>query len=274
MELSNKTAAVLGRRAMWPGATITFDDSAAKRRIRVYGTGEVVVQHFLPERQELRYELRLTADDVVWLFEQCVEQDVLTIERGKPQSYHYVPMVSIYVQATSGRAGGGHKWQGDENPRFDVLAGYFEALEQRAIAQGVTYSGREERLYKPARGAWGWYWQLQGKIESLKLAKLADLPDWLIRHLPWRWIWIGALIAFWLIIAYVYVWIDPQQVYGFGGAIGHGFFVVQNGLLSLIDGRVAFAPQNNGWWYNIGYTVGMVLVPGVVRLLWEIVKER
>lgn len=273
MDLKNKTAAVLGRRELWPGAMLTLSDNGGDSKMRVFGTGEVVVQQFLPERQERRYELRLAPEDVVWLFEQCIAMDILQVKPRPVSSFNYVPQISIFLQGVHGRAGGGHKRQGDKDKRFDPLYEYLLALQERVMKLEPTYSGRENRFYEPPRGLAGRYWRGRGKIESLRYAELADIPEWLLTHLPWRWIWFTLLIVLGFVIAYFYVLISSEQQYGFWSAMAHGFFVVQNGILSLFDGREVWAPLNTGWWYSIGYTVGMVLVPGFVRLVFEILVE-
>lgn len=78
----------------------------------------------------------------------------------------------------------------------------------------------------------------------------------------------GLLFA---LAAYV-AWIDPGKTYGFWAGIKHGFFMVQNGIIGLFTGREYWAPLHTRA-YSWGFYTGLLIVPGMVRLVSEIVTE-
>ena len=64
-------------------------------------------------------------------------------------------------------------------------------------------------------------------------------------------------------------WIDPAITYGFWPGIKHGFFAVQNGFISLFTGREYYAPLVTSG-YRWGYWIGLFLIPGLIRLVFEV----
>lgn len=71
------------------------------------------------------------------------------------------------------------------------------------------------------------------------------------------------------ILATYIAWIDPTITYGLRGGIKHGFFAVQNGIISLFSGREYYAPLHTGW-YRWGYWIGLFLIPGLIKIILEI----
>lgn len=71
------------------------------------------------------------------------------------------------------------------------------------------------------------------------------------------------------ILAGYTAWIDPAITYGFGGGIKHGFFGVQNGIISLFSEREYYAPLHTGA-YLWGYWVGLFLIPGIIKIIFEV----
>lgn len=71
------------------------------------------------------------------------------------------------------------------------------------------------------------------------------------------------------ILAGYTAWIDPAITYGFWSGIKHGFFAMQNGIIGLFSGREYYAPQQTGW-YRWGYWVGLFLIPGIIKIIFEV----
>jgi hypothetical protein len=77
------------------------------------------------------------------------------------------------------------------------------------------------------------------------------------------------LVAIMFLLAAYTAWIDPLVTYGFWSGVKHGFFAVQNGFIGLFSGRDYYAPLHNSW-YRWGYWVGMFLIPGFLRVCFEV----
>lgn len=77
------------------------------------------------------------------------------------------------------------------------------------------------------------------------------------------------LVMIMFILAANVAWIDPEQTYGFGGGIKHGFFAVQNGIIGLFTGREYEAPLHTKG-YRWGYWLGLFLIPGLIKVFFEI----
>jgi len=73
------------------------------------------------------------------------------------------------------------------------------------------------------------------------------------------------LLAILFAIALFWAEIDPAREYGFGGGVLHGFFGVQNLLLSWPTGREIWAPTNTGREYTAGFYVGLFVIPFLIR---------
>lgn len=83
-----------------------------------------------------------------------------------------------------------------------------------------------------------------------------------------------------LLLAAAFFWgeIDPVREHGFGAGILHGFFGMQNLVLSWFTEREVFAPANTGRGYTAGFWTGLFVVPFLVRnvlgALLFILKQR
>lgn len=73
------------------------------------------------------------------------------------------------------------------------------------------------------------------------------------------------LVALLIVIAYVWVEIDPTREYGFGGGLLHGLFGIQNTILFCFTDREVWAPLNTGRGYTAGFYAGLFVLPFVVR---------
>ena len=86
------------------------------------------------------------------------------------------------------------------------------------------------------------------------------------------------LIAILFAIAFFWAEIDPAREYGFGAGVLHGFFGVQNAILSWFTGREVWAPLNTGRGYTAGFWVGLLVIPfltrNIIRALLFILRER
>jgi hypothetical protein len=78
--------------------------------------------------------------------------------------------------------------------------------------------------------------------------------------------WPYVLMVF-LLFAAAFFWveIDPAREHGFGAGILHGFFGVQNLVLSWFTEREVWAPVNTGRGYTAGFWIGLFVVPFLVR---------
>ena len=77
------------------------------------------------------------------------------------------------------------------------------------------------------------------------------------------------LVLIMFILAAYTAWIDPATTYGFWPGIKHGFFAVQNGFIGLFTGREYYAPLFRSG-YRWGYWVGLFLIPGLIKLVFEV----
>lgn len=75
------------------------------------------------------------------------------------------------------------------------------------------------------------------------------------------------LLAALFAVAFFWAEIDPAREYGFGGGVLHGFFGVQNLILSWPTGREIWAPTNTGRGYTAGFYVGLFVIPFLTRNL-------
>jgi len=86
------------------------------------------------------------------------------------------------------------------------------------------------------------------------------------------------LIAFIFAIAFFWVEIDPAHEYAFGGGVLHGFFGIQNLILSWFTGREVWAPLNTGRSYTAGFWVGLFVLPfltrNIIRAILFVLKGR
>jgi hypothetical protein len=87
-----------------------------------------------------------------------------------------------------------------------------------------------------------------------------------------RRLWPYFLMVFLLFVAaYFWVEINPARQYGFGAGILHGFFGVQNLVLSWFTERDVWAPANTGRGYTAGFWIGLFVVPFLVRNILRVV---
>jgi hypothetical protein len=274
--MTNSTSFFLGPKATWPGASLELDDVQALhggRRIFVYGTGHVLVQMVAPGQQERRYEFKLAGAEVRRLLHLCIEHDLATIKPadrpGQPDEARPTLALGNYERQFEIVS----KWAGVTDPRFDAIYAALLQLETRVQDLTPTDSGRFDRYYKPNRGWSAVTWAIQktlldltpldGRaIGKLVLAIILEL----INQLP-----LIALAIVLLVVAYFWVEIDPAQTYGFGSALLHGFFWIQNSILVWFTGRYAWAPANTGIGYYIGYWTGAIVVPFSIRTAIQII---
>ncbi|MCL4304127.1 MAG: hypothetical protein KJ077_51055 [Anaerolineae bacterium] len=273
--MTNTTGIFLGPKAAWPGASLELDAVQGLhggRRIFIYGTGQALVQIVAPGQHEQRYEFKLARAEVRRLLQLCIEHDLVTIkpadrpgqpDEGRPtlklgNDIHRFAIVS--------------KWAGVTDPRFDAIYAALLQLETRVQDLTPTDSGRFDRYYKPNRGWSAATWAIQKALLNLTqldgraigrfvLAVILEL----INQLP-----LIVLAIVLLMVAYFWVEIDPAHTYGFGSALLHGFFWIQNGILTWFTGRYAWAPTNTGLWYYIGYWIGAIAVPFSIRTALQI----
>lgn len=78
-------------------------------------------------------------------------------------------------------------------------------------------------------------------------------------------------------IAFFWVKIDPAREYGFGAGLLHGFFGVQNLVISWFSDHLYWAPFNTGRGYTWGFYVGLFVIPflvrNTIRIVWYIVAD-
>jgi hypothetical protein len=79
------------------------------------------------------------------------------------------------------------------------------------------------------------------------------------------------MVAVLIGVAFFWVEIDPGREYGFGAGVLHGFFGIQNLILSWFTGREVVAPSISGRGYTVGFGVGLFAVPFLIRNTLEIV---
>lgn len=274
--MTNTTGIFLGPKAAWPGASLELDDVQALhggRRIFIYGTGQVLVQMVAPGQQEQRYEFKLARAEVRRLLQLCIEHDLATIKPADRPGQPDEARPTLTLGNDEGRFEIVSKWAGVTDPRFDAIYAALLQLETRVQHLTPTDSGRFDRYYKPNRGWRAVAWAIQKALLSLTqldrraigrfvLALILEM----INQLP-----LIVLAIVLLVVAYFWVEIDPAQTYGFGSALLHGFFWIQNGILVWFTGRYAWAPVNTGLWYHLGYWTGAIVVPFFIRTAIQII---
>jgi hypothetical protein len=273
---TNQTRAYLREPYLWPGASLELDEVQwlhGGRRIFVYGTGQTLVQIVSPGPQERRYEFRLGREEVRRLFQLCVENNLITL---KPEQRSGLPdeaqprlrlaNISDYPCEVS-------KWAGVKDTRFDAIYKAMRQLEERTQQMEPVFTGRYDAYHKPGRGLSLLNVFLRKKLNDLRYLEFRDVTRLLleiiiiaIRLWPF-WLLAALLILF----AYFWVIIDPTHTYGFGSAILHGFFWYQNAFLAIFTEREYSAPLNTGWGYNIGFFIGLIVIPFIIKTSLEIV---
>ncbi len=63
--------------------------------------------------------------------------------------------------------------------------------------------------------------------------------------------------------------IDPVTAYGFWSGVKHGYFFIQNAIIGIFTGRLSWAPVHSSG-YRWGVIAGAVLVPGMIKVAFEI----
>jgi hypothetical protein len=277
MASRNRTEAILDHESTWPGASLELEDDQwlhGGRRIFVQGTGHTGVQVILPGGQgEERYEFRLTRAEVRRLLRLCIEHDLANIQPANRPGLPDEGQPRLRLTGWTGMSCTVWNWAGVEDGRFEVI--YKELLRLEARIQGLTptYKGRRDYIYKPRKGLSGFVWDIQKKFKEMRMLEVRDIKRFildvlivLIRLWP-----VYPLLILLFLIAFFWVDIDPAHTYGFAGAMAHGFFCVQNGILALFTGRHVWAPLNTGGWYTAGYMVGTTVLPFTVRTILEVI---
>lgn len=272
----NQTRSFLREPYLWPGASLELDDVQwlhGGRRIFVYGTGQTLVQIVSPGPQERRYEFRLARAEVRRLFQLCIENNLVTI---KPEERPGLPdeaqprlrlaSISSYYPCEVS------KWAGVKDARFDAIYQALRQLETRTEQLEPVFTGRYNAYHKPGRGLSALAVFLRKKLDDLRYLHFRDVTRPLaeiiiiaIRLWPF---WLFA--AFLVLFTYFWVIIDPARTYGFGSAILHGFFWYQNAFLAIFTSREYWAPLNTGWGYNIGFFIGLIVIPFIIKTSLEI----
>lgn len=275
MATTNSTQTFLGPEFMWPAASLELSDISGRsggRRVFVYGTGQAVVQIVSPERQERRYEFRLSRSESRRLLQLCLEHDLARIKtdsRSAPPQAHWQAITLVNANGWPELVS---RWTGVEDARFEAIYSALVALEARARDLEPSYSGRFDAYYKPSRGLSVLDVYLRKSIEAISsfdprdiLRFFGDVIFILIKNPLWV-----VLVALLFILAYFWAEIEPERSYGFGGALLHGLFWTQNAILSLFTGRYLWAPANTGWSYTAGFIVGTTVIPWFIRTVIEV----
>jgi hypothetical protein len=280
---ANQTRSFLREEYLWPGASFELDDVQrlhSGRRIFVYGTGETLVQVVSPGFQEQRYEFRLERSEVRRLFQLCLENDLATIKPTERSGLPDEARPRLKLVSADNMVREVSKWAGVQDARFDAIYTGLLQLEERTRSLEPTLIGRFESYYRPKR-EWGSKLAvfLCKKFDDMKYLDLREVARDIARFLIeviiilvklWpHWLF----IAFLFLIAYFWIIIDPAHTYGFGGAILHGLFWFQNAVLALFTEREYWAPLNTGWGYQIGFVIGVAVIPFIVKTSLEIIVE-
>lgn len=268
MMASNATRSFLGPEYLWPGLSIELDEirpGRGGRRLFVYGSGHAVVQRVSPDEHEVRVEFRLSPAEARHLQQLIVENDLITIKHtwqpGEDRLTLSLANADLRYEIIS-------KPVRVADARFDAVYAELTRLADQAQPMKPTYTGRRVYRYQPSQGLAGWRWRWRRQVEDLRYLEPRDLGRLVLEiaaaiyHL--RYVLLIVIALF--IIAYAWVVIDPAVTYGLDAAIVHGFFWVQNGLISLVTQRYYWAPKNVGLWYSVGYFIGATVIPFLINL--------
>jgi hypothetical protein len=268
------TRSFFGWEQLRDGVSFELQDVHWKKgglRVFVHGTGHTVVQVVDAQNVETRYELRLRPEQLRELREVMIREDLLALE-----STPYLPAkgethADIHVYGEVGAWKYVSRYQRREEPRFDAAREVFLAFRDEAVKLTPTYQGQYVSHYKPAQGwalpayrfrKWLFEWRFWHPRELLR--GFGNTVFWLIALWP-HVLFLAAMT----VVAFFFVRIDANTVYGFGPAVLHGLFGIPNLILTPFTGHVAAAPKNTGLSYNVGFAVGLCVIPWVVRHLLE-----
>lgn len=270
----NLTRSFLHWEAYWPGLEFTYEDLHYQHdgeRIFFYGTGHSVVQKVDKDDQETRYELRLPWERVRRIIDLLVAEDLLALESDYASSYGEF-RATIQVVTESGMWKLVGKYAGESSPRFEALQAEFFAIRDEALKLQPTFQGTHESNYKPKQG-WArtafhlrrwlfrWrFWHYTDLLRPIGEALFIAIALWPM------WLYLAVMAT----IAFFFVRIDPNVTYGFGPAIVHGVFGIPNLALMPFTDHVATAPKNTGITYNVGFMIGLCVIPWLVRQALEI----
>jgi hypothetical protein len=278
MATTNSTQTFLGPEFMWPAASLELSDVSGQtggRRVFVYGTGHAVVQVVAPGRHEQRYEFRLSRNETRRLLQLCLEHDLARIKPNGRSNLPQARWQTITLVNANGWPELVSRWTGVEDARFEAIYTALVALEARTQRLEPTYSGSFDGYYRPNRGLSAvevYFRKSFDAITSLRPRDIARLFGDVIIILIKNPLWL-ALVAALFMLAYFWARIEPEQSYGFGGALLHGLFCTQNAVLSLFTGRYLWAPVNTGWGYTAGFMIGATVIPWFIRTALELIIQ-
>lgn len=277
-ETSNKTRFFFGEEDSWVGARIVMEEhhkSEHFHRIALYGTGHVIViEGDKDHGGEKRYEYRLPQPEATRIFQHAVEKNVIGIEIPPAEYPDDWVNVAFSFRNINESYEGKDKLKSEKHDGFDAF--YQEFVKLREGAKGL----------EPIQSdAYPWYntniGASAGRIGLFKAARhlrnfeLRDCGRLLVQIVMVSvFLW-----QFWLIglamlgLAYFVAGISPDYSYGFGSGVLHGFFVLQNYLLSFFDHRHTRAPLNSGFGYAAGYYIGFLVIPLLIEAFTAVTSE-
>lgn len=274
-QTSNRTLSFFGWKQLWDGLSFELQDTHWGKggiRIFIHGTGQTVVQILDVKHQEARYELRLRPEQLSALRDLMLREDLLALERGPYLPADGETHADIHVYGELGSWRYVTKYERQEIPRFDTVHDAFLAIRDEALRTKPTYEGKYSSYYKPKQGLslpwfrfrrWLFHWRFWHPRELLRgTGEVLFLLFALWPHL----LFLAGMTA----IAFFFVRIDPNVVYGFGPAIIHGLFGIPNLILTPFTDHVATAPKNTGLSYNLGFGVGLCVIPWLVQQVLEV----
>ncbi len=272
---SNRTRSFFGWPQLWDGISFELQDTHWNRgglRIFIHGTGHTVVQVVNAKNQEARYELRLTPKQMSDLRELMIRKDFLALENPAYLPAEGETDTNIHAYGELGAWRYVRRYKRQHEPRFDAVRNAFLAIRDEAVKLPAVLEGDFVSHYKPGQGAsltayrfrkWLFGWRFWHPRELLRgVGELIFLVFALWPHL--------LFLAGMTVIAFFFVRIDPQVVYGFAPAVLHGLFGIPNLILTPFTDHVAAAPKNTGLSYNAGFVVGLCVIPWLVRQAFEV----
>jgi hypothetical protein len=271
----NRTRSFFGWEQLWDGLSYELQDVRWNKgglRVFIHGTGHAVVQVVDAQNVETRYELRLKREHLAALRDVMIREDLLALENPP-----YLPVkgethADIHVYGELGSWKYVSKYERRPEPRFDAVREVFLTIRDEAVKLPPTYQGKYVSYYKPNQGTavygyrlrkWLFKWRFWHPRELLRaVGEFVFLLIALWPHL--------LFLAGMTVIAFFFVRIDPNVAYGFQPAILHGLFGIPNLILTPFTDHVAAAPKNTGFSYNLGYVVGLCVIPWLVRQALEL----
>ena len=167
--MSNATSEFLGTRYLRQKATIELEDVQALFggvRLTVTGTGKVQVEQVEKGGEVQQYRLYLRSSEVEKLWQQCIEDDLLTIEPEGRLGLPDEARPAVTLRNFRGEEHVVSKWAGVEDARFESVYRALRTLAARA---------KEPKLPPEPRPVWP---KILQALAIVGLVVLAIAPIW------------------------------------------------------------------------------------------------